>query len=315
MKPSPFFIIASPRSGTTLLERLLNKHTKICIPPETAFFSLLRSRGLLGKTNSTQSIKEYVEWYLTSKPANLLGVNDMPNIQQLVLANAESISDAFTNLLTQVCEANERQRLGEKTPHHIKCIDYIMEIFPDSPVILMIRDGRAVVNSRMNQPNWETNLIGASRAWKQDVKRYERLISGPYADRVLVVKYEDLVIDPERILRETCTFLNEEYEPEMLQQDSSETTRFEQYYQQDWMVKSTKTIDPRCALNWQNELTTNQLALVENEIGKELQELGYTVERSPKFSKWYGLWIQEWVRHISFRTHRWLFGKAYQAGS
>lgn len=35
---TPFFIVGCPRSGTTLLSVLLDRHTRLCVPPETAFF-------------------------------------------------------------------------------------------------------------------------------------------------------------------------------------------------------------------------------------------------------------------------------------
>src|SRR5207245_2047460 len=33
-----FFVVGFPRSGTTLLSVLLDRHSRLCVPPETAFF-------------------------------------------------------------------------------------------------------------------------------------------------------------------------------------------------------------------------------------------------------------------------------------
>jgi len=307
----PFFIVASPRSGTTLLERILNKHSNIFIPPETAFFSFLRFRGLLDEDYNAQSMGEFIDWYLTSSPAKLLDLNSIPNIRQLLLSNAESVHDVFMNLMVLLCDDDQPSRLGEKTPQHLKCIDYIMETFPESPVILMVRDGRAVVNSRLNQPNWETNLVGAARVWGKDMERFKKTINGPHSDRVLVVKYEELILHPNKTLKDTCTFLGEEFEPEMLLDTPADTSRFKHYYQRHWMVKSTKGIDPLRVNGWQKEYTPKMLAVVENEIGEELQDVGYSLQASSKIG-WYGLWLQEWARHIAYRLRRWTSRKMNQ---
>ena len=54
------------------------------------------------------------------------------------------------------------------------------------------------------------------------------------------------------------------------------------------------------------------IALVENEVGKELSELGYSLHASAE-SSWYGLWFREWVRHIAFRMRRWTDGKVNES--
>ena len=38
----PFFIVGCPRSGTTLLQQCLNRHSRITIPAETSFIPMLR---------------------------------------------------------------------------------------------------------------------------------------------------------------------------------------------------------------------------------------------------------------------------------
>jgi hypothetical protein len=48
MSPQYFFVVGAPRSGTTMLQQALNRHSQIAIPPETAFFTLLR-RGRAGQ--------------------------------------------------------------------------------------------------------------------------------------------------------------------------------------------------------------------------------------------------------------------------
>src|SRR5438128_10984464 len=55
-----FFIIGCPRSGTTMLQQALNRHSQVIIPPETAFFSLLGHCKRIQREH-LQRIKEDLE--------------------------------------------------------------------------------------------------------------------------------------------------------------------------------------------------------------------------------------------------------------
>jgi hypothetical protein len=41
---APFFIVGSERSGTTMLRLMLNRHSRLCVPPESHFITRLYDR-------------------------------------------------------------------------------------------------------------------------------------------------------------------------------------------------------------------------------------------------------------------------------
>jgi hypothetical protein len=300
-----FFIVGTARSGTTLLERLLNRHSRVFIPPETAFFILLKRRGMLSRDFSLKAMRKFLGYYLSRRPARFLGLHAIPEIEERLLAGAGSCQDVFLNLLGLIAGEDHTPVLGEKTPHHLRCADYLIRAFPDTRIIGMIRDGRAVVRSRLEHPYWEHNLLGASRQWAADARRLDGILRGVHADRVLLVFYEKLVAEPEKELRKICQFLDEKFEPSMLDETPSIPRRFEEYYRQPWMERSVSGIDVTRAHSWQEKYTPAELALVEHELGRDLLRFCYPLVGRPSVP-WRRLWIREWLRHHAYRSGKWM---------
>jgi hypothetical protein len=303
--PEPFFIVGSPRSGTTLLERLLSRHSRIFVSPETEFFFLLSQLGYTEAPFSEARLREFLARYRERRPAQLIGLHHMDDLPDRLLADGpRDFGDVFVKLLEVLAGGPDAKPVrGEKTPHHLRCLDYIMQSFTRAPIIAMIRDGRAVVRSALDHPRWERNLLGASRQWAGDARILRRVLRTEERWRVLSVSYERLVTNPEAVLVEVCAFLGERFEPGMLDDDPDRPRRFEVYYGQPWMSRSVQGIDPSRADSWRSEYSPAALALVEHELGEELRALGYAELADPEAS-WRGLWAREWLRHQGFRARR-----------
>lgn len=300
----PFFIVGSPRSGTTLLERLLSRHSRIFVSPETKFFFLLAQLGYTEEPFSEARLREFLVRYVEQRPAQLIGLHHMDDLPERLLASRpKSYGDVFMALLELLAGADAKPVRGEKTPHHLRCLDYIMQSFTRAPILAMIRDGRAVVRSRLEHPRWEHNLLDASRRWAGDARILRRLLRTEERWRVLSVSYERLVTHPEAVLVEVSAFLGERFEPGMLDDDPDRPRRFEAYYGQPWMSRSVHGIDPSRADSWRSEYTPAALAVVEHELGEELRALGYAQLADPD-AHWRALWTREWLRHQGFRARR-----------
>jgi hypothetical protein len=127
-----------------------------------------------------------------------------------------------------------KARWVEKTPRHVLHLGEILAAFPNARIILMMRDGRDVACSiRDRVGDFETGI----NRWLD-----HNAAADPYRDRpeVRVLKYEDLVADPERELREICAFLGEPFDPAML---SHHETPFRFYGGFDKMEKFRDDIE------------------------------------------------------------------------
>lgn len=298
-----FFIVASPRSGTTLLERLLNKHSRLFVPPETAFFSLLKEKDLLDQKFNVNSMSSFLRFYLENR--SYLNLDKVDGVEQLLLHEANSYSDVFLNLvgLLQEVAGEEKPHTGEKTPHHLRCANYLLKAFPEACILGVVRDGRAVVRSRMTNPTWEHNLVASANIWRSDASLLRNIKSGIHGERVHIIRYEQLISEPETVLKGVCAFLGEEFEPAMLEGDGNVSITYADYYQRPWMVKSTSSIDSSRAAAWVHEYSQSELALVEHIMERELRYLSYEPSAAP-CARWRILFMKEWLRHFTCRAYK-----------
>ncbi|NEV64897.1 sulfotransferase family protein [Thiorhodococcus minor] len=302
MPEVPFFIVGSPRSGTTLLVQILNRHSRLFVPPETEFFYLLDRYGFAGRPFGAKQAERFLDLYLASRPVSMLGLGGLAELRARLLMGALSYRDVFTRLMGLLAEPTGKPRWGEKTPHHLHTADAILDDFPEAHMIALVRDGRAVTRSRLQKQNWEQNLFGAASLWRRDSLRLRRLMQR-HPGRLVLLRYEDLVADPALAVRRVCEAIGEVFEPRMLDPVDAVEPRFGAYYSQSWMAKSTGAIDPSRTQTWRDAFSPKELSVIEHIQAPELIFWGYPVERSP-VSGWRALLMREQLLHQAYRIKR-----------
>ena len=99
----------------------------------------------------------------------------------------------------------------EKTPRHVRHLDSIRKLVPGARFVLLVRDGRDVVASIAARANgdFESGL----QRWIRDnsIVLHER-----DSPDVLLMRYEDVVVDPPGQLRSLCDFLGIEFSEDLL---------------------------------------------------------------------------------------------------
>jgi len=97
--------------------------------------------------------------------------------------------------------------LVTKTPS-VKGMHNFFKMFPKARLLILIRDGRAVVESGVKSFNW--NFEDATREWASAAKTiidFQQKYS-KHEYNYLIVKYEDLIADQDKELRKIFSFLN-----------------------------------------------------------------------------------------------------------
>jgi len=193
----PIFVVGAPRSGTSLVQSILDAHPHIVGPEwESGLFVALDLffNGDLVK-------------FLQVRPKFPLTRSDL----------VEWARDGVARLFERLAEAAGKQRWSEKTPAHVLHMKLIVEVFPGAQFIHIIRDGREVVRSLQNQP-WTPNGIRWSvRTWMEYVR------AGRDAGRELPqsqyheVRYEHLTANPETVVHGLCEYLGEPFDPATLE--------------------------------------------------------------------------------------------------
>lgn len=140
------------------------------------------------------------------------------DVRGRVLCNL--LSPTFADIVGAPFEAyaemHGKVRWGDKTPIYVLSIAALSRLFPSARFIHLIRDERDVASSYLSIPMFEGGIWQASLRWRDwvsaGIRSGRRLPPGRYVE----VRYEDLVADTDRQLRELCSFLDLEFDGTML---------------------------------------------------------------------------------------------------
>jgi hypothetical protein len=116
-----------------------------------------------------------------------------------------------------LAENGAKPRWGQKTPNNLYFVPQILDCFPNAQFIFIVRDGRDAAVTSMASAFGAGNIWGAAYTWAQANEFVESFREKYDADTWLDVKYEQLCREPEKVLRNICEFLREDYSPEMLE--------------------------------------------------------------------------------------------------
>lgn len=278
----PFFIVGCGRSGTTLLRVLLNRHPEVAIPLESLFMvDYLRYQGPLKLPDQLQMVlaePEIEEWGIEVDPEDY--------------AQCRTMTEVIEYLNQSYAASHRKSQWGQKTPRFVRHMDILIRHFPEGRFIHVVRDPRAVVNSLMRSNVHYNNALTGTWRWLRDVNAgldFER--SNP--EKVLRIKYEDLVLDTKPILERVCEFLSLPWPEEGWWRGTLQAKEeYSRFYDQihanlDGPISSTPIS------KWQGQLHERDVALVEQLAGELMTSLGYQPSLSGlEVSKGYVRWLK-----------------------
>jgi hypothetical protein len=230
--------MGTQRSGTTLLTRILSAHPDLFIQNELP----------LAKVFTAHASKQTI-------------INNVSEIFQ------RRHGFSVENLIQK-----QKKRLwGIKDPQLTEYIPQLAEFLPQSKFIIIVRDGRGVANSYIeNKWGLGTNAYSGAKRWKQEVQQQQALMSSCPAN-VLFVRFEDLVADMDTQLKNICAHLDVEFTEEMLNYHSQNAA----YVPNKENINTYKKPDSGISEKWQKKLTTKEIDVIESLVGDELSANGY----------------------------------------
>jgi len=284
----PIFIIGNPRSGTTLLRLMLTCHPRIVIPPEAGF-----AIGLLGAHGGFRGRPGELERFTADLAASAKFEHwklSAPVLEGF-LRDTVRPSD-YAGLVSGVyaCYASVHQdgkpRWGDKNNFYLAHVETLASLFPGAVFLHIVRDGRDVACSYRSladvkgkyAPTLPSRVFDAMCEWNRNLARIRRAFARVGRDRVLELRYEDLVREPELTLRTVCDFLGEDYSPAMLAYDRENRDRELEPREFDaWKRRNREGIDPTAVGRWTRELSPGEAALAELTGRRMLVAYGYAL--------------------------------------
>jgi hypothetical protein len=212
------FLISMPRSGSTLLQRVLSGHANIASSAETWLMLHpvygLRETGIetdYGANWARLATREFLEHY----------TDGMQVYDEAIRAFASVL---YGNALART----DAQLFLDKTPRYSYIVSDLIRIFPGANFIFLLRNPlsvlASVVNTQLDGELWTLNeFIGElSTAPANMLAGIEAL-----GNKAAIVRYEDFVQKPEKQTARLCEYLGVRYDQSLLNyQDTPEAKGF-----------------------------------------------------------------------------------------
>lgn len=270
---TPFFVVGPMRSGTTLLRLMVASHPRLAIPPESHFLpELFEFENAAG--GLVQSRTRIIEWIISHR--RLADFKLDPEWMRTTLSTLEPFTtrNIACTLFAEYARREGKARWGDKTPRYRSFLPQLHSLFPEGKFIHVLRDGRDTALSAWRAKFGPKTWADAVYDWRKairDVRKGQRAIP---PDSFFEVRYEDLILHAEPVLKRICTFLCEEYDPKMLR--FSDTAQKEvPSWESSWHSKLQKPLDAGNAGKWKTALTPDQLLLFNRVAGSDLIASGY----------------------------------------
>jgi hypothetical protein len=269
----PFFIVGSPRSGTTLLRVILDRHPEIAIPPESHFIPRLwEGRRRYGVEDRIEDVELFMQ-DLSSEGRFREWNLPIEAVESRISREGLTFGSALEAVYLEYATSRGKERWGDKTPKYINEMPLLSRVFPSARFVHIIRDGRDVSLSLVDLGKRHRHAASGAYVWARTVKRGRNVGVRLGPDRYTEIRYEDILESPEEEIGRLSSFLGFDFDPAMLCDDGRALSRVpgSRHHQHTRL-----SLPPTKGLrDWRKDMTDAQMAECEAVAGDVLDGCGY----------------------------------------
>jgi hypothetical protein len=299
---NPIFIVGLPRSGSTLWLNILAQNHKICRINEIHYLTPIKRdfryflKKNVGNLKKDKNALKMVELIFSQK--RILGIHEsfwiyeirnikdtkFKNIlQKRLLESDRSLGSIFKIIIEEISAVRGYSRCCVKFPVYVNYVDRLLDWYPQSKVIHITRDPRAIVISRINDPRIRRGItrklrnlhhsnyfikltmicfVSAQYIWASKLHcKFNKLSN--YA----LFRYEDLLSEPERVIKKLCSFTEIDFIPEMIAPEEGQPSSITR--------KKYKGFNKNSATNWMKVITPSEKKLITGLTRGSMKRFGY----------------------------------------
>lgn len=278
------FIVGNSRSGTTMMGRIFGKHPSVYTFGELHFFGQLCAPPFSSKIEKKEIEKIASQLFCVQREGYRTYGNPRRFLSeaQVFLAGLTVYPETPAALFEAFLRCGAAENGGtipcDQTPRNVFYIADILELYPQARIINMIRDPRDVLLSQKRR--WKRKFLGGSdmpiketlrdwmnyhpiiisHIWRTAVNAADQFVQH---ERVVSAYFEELLTNPEKMVKSLCDFVGITYTPEMLQVPQVGSSVGEDRPQQ-------LGINPQRAHSWQSDTTGGELGSAEIYLNEKI---------------------------------------------
>lgn len=312
MKP-PIFIVGLHRSGSTLWHNLIAMCPGVMRLTDPRFLSDWRHRDFryflknrVGDLSIDQNVDEMVRVCLAKEATPGLD-STFWRFENIEAAKGPELKEAISSrikksdrslgaiariFVEEVTRFSDCERACVKFPVDVGHIPELLAWFPDCRIMHITRDPRALAMSKTNDPSgtaikvmqhprtaWIIKKVSVWFAITQ-YRRTSRLhLRFQHLNNYRLFRYEDLLAEPEKTLRDLCKFIDVEFTTDLLHPEAG----IHLHQASSLTGKQKKAFDPSAAVRWQDVIPTADKWLITALTKRAMKIMEYDPDTHPIF--------------------------------
>jgi hypothetical protein len=262
---------------------MLDAHPDLAIPPETHFIpQVIRACEAPDPHTATlEAITGHRRW-----PD--FGLSEAALQERLDSHRRLTAGDAMREFYGLYAAKHGKSRWGDKSTNYVRKMKPISRILPEARFVHLIRDGRDVALSLVAVHFGPDSVAGVAEKWRSEIEKSRR--QGERLPHYAEIRYEDLIDDPEPVLRRVCEATELPWDDAMLNYQERAGGRIAEIVRdfdraEGGPVKAdvraahqanvSKPLQSDRAARWRTEMSAGDVAEFERIAGGVLDELGY----------------------------------------
>ena len=214
MSERMFFVIGAPRSGTTMLMRMLNVHPDIYTRPEPHLLTPLAHLGYYAYVD-----KAPYDPYQAHEAAREF-VEALPGGESDYLDAVRGYADT---LYGRMLAPTQKRFFLDKTPAYALILPFLAKMYPRGRFVILTRHPFAIFASYAESffdSDWE-----AAHRFNPILQRYVPAIAEFLREKPVGhyhLRYENLVTDPEATMSALCAYAGMAFDPSVIEYGNKE---------------------------------------------------------------------------------------------
>tara|TARA_B100001989_G_scaffold194919_1_gene143633 strand:+ start:114 stop:1220 length:1107 start_codon:yes stop_codon:yes gene_type:complete len=275
------YVSATMRSGSTLVSNILNAHSKVQIIENFHFQRFLYDKG--GKLNKKNVQYKLREMGLRLKIRYNVKINEKKVIRE-VLKKKLTYKNIYDELMREQLKINPNIKIvGEDSAMNWRFIKKFCSLYENAKVIHLIRDPRSVFAS------WKKATYQKKDYWGCiinciDNMNYAKIYKKQLDKKnYMVVRFEDILKNPEMYAKKFANFLGIKYEPNMTRPKKWENLFRNKFASLGWSSIEKKAVNGFFKNRidaWKRILTSKEISIIEHFTKKNLMDWKYNFSKN-----------------------------------
>jgi hypothetical protein len=287
-------------------------HPQVVATPEMPFYLFFRNacgtHAPIGKRSNW--VYRYLQLMLERTPVESAALLGNRKLSELLPSPHHSLPQADMTLQTGLLNPEGKNPTHVVYKHSVNTLftDRLASDFPNARFIHLVRHPAGVALSRVKNQHLKPSKPALSIArWKRYHTQCLK-VENRYPDRVMRIRFEDLVAETEATLKTLCRFLDLDWKEDMLHPESSryfnvDLTGSDDRYRQTRYSALSHPIDPSKALGWQKADALPMRLQAESHCGALLEAFGYDIgqQGAPKTGVAYRVRLRSKVEVVKLK--------------